>query len=147
MRCVIQRVSRATVLVGPKVVGEIGRGLLVLAGCEKGDTRAVFEWYARKIADLRLFPNEDGEAGRHFELSVRDIGGAVLLVSQFTLLGDAKKGRRPSFSDAMPVAEAEKAFADFVNAMRATEVPVETGVFQAMMKVELVNDGPVTLIL
>lgn len=143
MRAVLQRVSAARVLVDGTACGAIGRGLLCYAACACGDTDEDFAWIAGKVADLRLFPGEDS----HFSRSLKEIGGPVLAISQFTLLGDARKGRRPSFSDAMPVEEARAAFDRFLAALRATGVPVETGRFQASMQVESVNDGPVTLLL
>lgn len=145
----IQRVSSARVKVDDGIVGEIGRGLLILAGCEAGDTREDFEWIAAKTVSLRIFPDV-APGGGHFErslLDLRESGAAILAVSQFTLLGDARKGRRPSFSDAMPVEEARAAFEDFLDALRATNVRVASGLFQAMMEVESVNHGPVTILL
>lgn len=145
MKAVVQRVSEASVDVNGACVGRIARGLLVLAGCEAGDTDADFKWMAQKIAHLRIFPSDDADG--HFEKSVDEIGGAVLAVSQFTLLGDVSKGRRPSFSKAMPVEEARVAFERFVDILRAQQLDVETGRFQAMMNVHSTNHGPVTLIL
>jgi D-tyrosyl-tRNA(Tyr) deacylase len=145
MRAVVQRVSEARVDVDGECVGGIERGILLLAGCETGDTNADFSWIAKKVATLRIFP--DGEEGGHFEKSVVDVGGKVLAVSQFTLLGDARKGRRPSFSDAMPSDEARDAFERFVQALRGEGLVVETGRFQAMMDVRSVNHGPVTILL
>jgi D-tyrosyl-tRNA(Tyr) deacylase len=143
MRVVLQRVSRAAVVVGGQVVGEIGRGFLVLAGFTAGDTGEAVQWMAEKIAGLRVFPDDDGKMNR----SLGEIGGAALVVSQFTLYGDARKGRRPSFVDAAPPAVAEPLYAQLADALAARGVPVARGVFGAMMAVELVNDGPVTLIL
>ena len=143
MILVIQRVSKASVRVGGAVVGAIGRGLLVLAAAERGDSPAEIEWCARKIVDVRIFPDEDDKMNR----SVADAGGDVLLVSQFTLVGDLKKGTRPSFSSAAPPAEARRMLDDLAAAVRGRGLKVESGVFQAMMEVELVNDGPVTLVL
>jgi D-tyrosyl-tRNA(Tyr) deacylase len=142
MRVVLQRVSRAAVRVDGRVVGEIGRGLLLLAGFTAGDTDATVEWMAEKIAGLRMFPDDDGKMNR----SLDDIGGAVLVVSQFTLYGDARKGRRPSFVDAAPPAVAEPLYGHFADALAARGIPVARGVFGAVMAVELVNDGPVTLL-
>ena len=147
MRAVIQRVSSARVTVDSEIVGEIGKGILLLAGCEREDTTKDFEWIANKVANLRLFESEDSDAAGHFEHSLLEIKGEILAVSQFTLLGDARKGRRPSFSKAMPVAEAGPAFEDFIEILKSTGLKVETGVFQAMMDVELVNQGPVTLVI
>ncbi len=145
MRAVLQRVSRAKVTVDDEVTGEIGRGVVLLAGCAAGDTDADFQRIAQKTATLRLFPSPDDSS--HFDRSLMDVGGSVLAVSQFTLLGDCAKGRRPSFSAAMPVEEARNAFERFVVILKETGLPVATGKFQAMMKVELVNDGPVTLLI
>lgn len=145
MRAVIQRVTSASVKTESGTAGAIGSGIVLFAGCEEGDTNSDFEWIARKCADLRLF--SDDSADGHFEKSLRDIGGAILAVSQFTLLGDARKGRRPSFSKAMPVDQAREAFEIFLNTLKETGLEVASGEFQAMMKVELVNDGPVTILL
>lgn len=146
MRAVLQRVSRARVTVDGETTGEIERGIALLAGCASGDTDDDFRRIAQKTVNLRLFPSE-GHDGGHFDRSLLEVGGAVLAVSQFTLLGDCRKGRRPSFSSAMPVEEAREAFQRFVGILRETGVPVATGRFQAMMKVELVNDGPVTILI
>jgi D-aminoacyl-tRNA deacylase len=143
MRAVLQRVSSARVVVGEEVVGQIGRGLLALLGVARGDTPAQVEWLAEKVAGLRVFEDDDGKMNR----DVTEIGGAVLVVSQFTLYGDCRKGRRPSFIDAAPPEEAVPLYEGFVNALKARGVPVATGRFGAMMRVELVNEGPVTLIL
>ena len=143
MRAVVQRVSSARVTVGARVTGEIGRGLLVLLGVGKGDTDADVQYVASKIRDLRVF---ESEAGKPMDRSVADIGGAVLVVSQFTLYGDVRKGRRPSFDDAAPPADARNLYEALVRELRAAHVPVSTGEFQAMMHVELVNDGPVTVL-
>jgi D-tyrosyl-tRNA(Tyr) deacylase len=141
MRAVIQRVSRASVTVDGAVVGAIGRGFLVLLGVTHSDGRAEAEWLARKIAGLRLF--EDG-AGK-MNLGLADVGGVVLVVSQFTLYGDARKGRRPDFLQAARPEHAEPLVDYVVARLRDEGVRVETGQFRAMMLVELVNDGPVTL--
>lgn len=151
MKCVVQRVARASVEVQGRTVGSIGRGLVVLAGMERGDMPADRAWTAAKLPDLRIFEDADGK----MNLSVRDLAAAggeagILLVSNFTLAGDARKGRRPSFDGAMPAEEAREEFARFVEDVRAAageRVRVETGEFRAMMRVSLVNDGPVTLIL
>lgn len=147
MRAVIQRVSSAEVRVADETVGRIGAGILLLAGCATGDTEADFRWIAHRVAHLRIFPPADAGDGGHFERSLLEVGGAVLAVSQFTLLGDARKGRRPSFSDAMPVAAARGAFERFVEIIRETGLAVETGRFQEMMDVASVNQGPVTILL
>ena len=143
MRAVIQRVSQASVTVGDQVVGRIGQGLMVLLGIKTGDTEAEARWMAQKIAGLRIFADD---AGR-FNLSLRDVGGSALVVSQFTLYGDSRKGRRPSFTDAAPPDVAEPLVERFVELLRAERLPVETGIFGALMQVEIHNDGPVTLIL
>ncbi|RME52707.1 MAG: D-tyrosyl-tRNA(Tyr) deacylase [Deltaproteobacteria bacterium] len=143
MRAVVQRVDRARVTVAGRVTGEIGRGLLVFLGVARDDTERDVEYLARKVTGLRIFPDE---AGR-FNRSLRDIGGAILVVSQFTLFGDCRKGRRPSFVEAAPPQQGRELYERFVEAV-GREVPhVATGEFQAMMRVELVNDGPVTLLL
>ena len=143
MRVVLQRVTEARVRVDGRTVGEIGPGLLLLCAFQAGDDAAVLAWMAAKCADLRIFADEEGKMNR----SLRDTGGAVLAVSQFTLYGDCANGRRPSFVHAAPAERAEGLYADFVAALRGEGIGVETGVFRAMMAVELVNDGPVTLIL
>lgn len=143
MRTVIQRVSRACVRVEGRIVGEIGTGLLVLAGFAPGDGEAEVEWMAKKIKGLRLFRDADDLMNR----DVSEAGGALLIVSQFTLYGDASKGRRPSFVHAAPPAQAELLYRQFVDACRRGTVPVAEGRFGAMMDVELVNDGPVTLVI
>ena len=143
MRAVVQRVSSAHVSVGRRTVGRIGHGLLVLVGVAAADGPTDVEYTAGKIRDLRIFADAHGKMNR----SVVDIGGSVLLVSQFTLLGDCRKGRRPSFVAAAPPPVARALFEDLVQALRASGLPVETGEFQAMMEVGSVNDGPVTLLL
>ena len=143
MRAVIQRVRRAEVRVGDRTVGEIGKGLLVLLGVEVGDTDADLDWIAKKIAELRIFGDTEGK----MNLSVQDVGGAVLVVSQFTLLGDCRKGRRPSFDKAAPPSFAEPMYEAFADKLKSVGIDVQTGEFAAMMEVELVNDGPVTLVL
>src|SRR5438067_1581357 len=142
MRVVIQRVSRARVTVGGEVVGEVGRGLLVLLGVTHGDTIEGARRLAEKTVGLRVFADDEGKMNR----GVADVGGGVLVVSQFTLYGDAAKGRRPSFVAAAPPEVAVPLYEAFVDAVRALGVPVATGRFGAMMDVELVNQGPVTLI-
>ena len=144
MKAVVQRVSRAAVKVDGATIGQIERGLLVLLGIGKNDIKADADWMINKLLNLRIFPDDADKMNR----SVTDIGGGILVVSQFTLYGDARKGTRPSFSDAMPPAEAAKLYADFMTKLRtATSLPVAEGKFAAMMDVELVNDGPVTIIL
>ncbi len=142
MRAVVQRVSEASVTIDGAVVGAIGRGLLVLAAVEKADTDKDRAWMAEKLAHLRLFPDAEGK----MNLSVLDVGGGVLMVPNFTVAGDCRKGRRPGFDGAMRPPEAEREFGALCNAVGALGVRVERGVFGADMKVALVNDGPVTVI-
>ncbi len=143
MRAVVQRVTRAAVRVGGGTVGEVGRGLLVLLGVARDDTEEDARYLAEKTVTLRVFDDEEGRMNR----SVAEAGGGLLVVSQFTLYGDARKGRRPSWFDAAPPELARPLYESFVAEARARGARVETGSFQAMMEVELVNDGPVTLIL
>ena len=143
MRAVLQRVSRARVLVEGRATGEIGAGLVVLLGVGQGDTSAAAAYLAEKTAQLRIFNDAQGK----MNVSLLESGGAALVVSQFTLYGDVSRGRRPGFDRAAPPAEAKRLYEEYVRCLRATGVRVETGVFQAHMEVELVNDGPVTLLL
>lgn len=143
MRIVLQRVSRARVTVAGRATGQIGRGLLLLAGFTDADTEDALAWMAEKVVGLRIFPDDEGKMNR----SVAEVGGALLVVSQFTLYGDARKGRRPSFVDAARPETAIPLYERFVELLRRTGLEVATGEFGAMMDVELVNDGPVTLIL
>jgi D-tyrosyl-tRNA(Tyr) deacylase len=143
MKAVIQRVTSAAVTVDDRVVGAISTGIMVLLGVEKGDDEARADWLAEKICGLRIFSDEAGK----MNLSVRDIGGSMLVVSQFTLAGSCDKGRRPSFDTAAPPDEGNRLYQYFVSAVRRLGVPAETGIFQADMQVSLVNDGPVTFIL
>jgi len=143
MRAVVQRVSRASVAVEGRVVGEIGPGLLVLLGVERGDAEADADYLAEKVVHLRVFPDQAGQ----MNLSVKDAGGGILAVSQFTLLGDCRKGRRPGYSDAALPEEAEALYHHFVRRVGESGLPVAEGVFRAMMDVSLVNAGPVTLLL
>ena len=143
MKALLQRVSEAAVTVDGAVVGRIGRGFVVLVGVTHSDTQAEADWLARKIAGLRLFEDADGK----FNLSLADVGGELLVVSQFTLYGDARKGRRPSFSHAARPEQAEPLVDYFAQQCRQFDFTVATGVFGAMMKVEIHNDGPVTLML
>jgi D-tyrosyl-tRNA(Tyr) deacylase len=142
MRAVVQRVRQARVVIGGEVAGEIGVGLLVLLGVTHADTEAEARWLAEKIVGLRIFGDDEGKMNR----DVTEAGGAVLIVSQFTLYGDSRKGRRPSFIDAAPPPIAIPLYEAFINAVKALGVPAATGRFGADMQVELVNDGPVTLI-
>jgi D-aminoacyl-tRNA deacylase len=143
VRAVVQRCSRASVRVDGDVVGEIGRGLVVLVGVGVNDTAGDAAWLAEKLAGLRIFPDDEQNMNR----SVSDVGGAVLVISQFTLLGDARKGRRPSFIDAARPEHAEPLVRAVANGLRAAGLGVAEGRFGAMMGVELVNDGPVTILL
>lgn len=143
MRCVVQRCTRAQVSVDGEVVGKIGSGFMVLCGVENGDSQADMEYCRAKIAGLRVFEDDDDK----MNLSLREVGGEILLVSQFTLLGDARHGRRPSFSNAAAPGDADALYRKLVEALRADGFRVETGRFQTHMQVELVNDGPVTILL
>ena len=143
MRAVVQRVSRAKVTVEGKVTGEIGAGLMILLGVGKEDTSAVAVSFAEKAANLRIFEDEQGKMNR----SLLDIGGAALVVSQFTLYGDARGQRRPSFISAGPPELGKRLYEEFCEVLRSLGVNVGMGVFQAMMSVELVNEGPVTILL
>ena len=144
MRAVVQRVSQAAVTVGDRTVGTIDRGLLVFIGVEQGDGPEDVHYIAGKIRDLRVF-EDPAEPSRHMNRSVQDVGGAVLVVSQFTLYGDAAKGKRPSFIDAARPEQAVPLYDGFVGMLRVRMPRVETGEFGAHMDVSLVNDGPVTL--
>ena len=143
MRAIVQRVLSARVRVGERVAGEIGHGLLVFVGVGRADTSDDVKAVAAKICEMRVF--EGG--GRPMERSVVDAGGSLLVVSQFTLYGDMRKGRRPSFDAAAPPDAARQLYDELVRELRATSVPIATGEFQAMMQVELVNDGPVTILI
>jgi len=143
VRAVLQRVTSAQVTVGDRMTGQIGPGLLVLLGIEQGDGPADIDYVAAKVREVRVFPDEHGRMNR----SLADAGGSVLVVSQFTLCGDVRKGRRPSFDTAAPPDQARALYEGVVRRLRDDGVTVETGEFQAMMAVSLVNDGPVTLLL
>lgn len=143
MKAVIQRVSSASVTVEGLIVGQIGQGIMVLLGVEKGDTEAPADWLAEKIVGLRIFEDGAGKMNR----ALPEVGGAVLAVSQFTLAGNCNKGRRPSFDTAAPPDEGKRLYDYFVESLKRQNVPVQTGIFQADMQVALVNDGPVTFIL
>ncbi len=143
MRAVVQRVSRAAVRVDGETTGEIGLGLLALLGVGQGDSEPDASYLADKIAGLRIFEDANGK----MNLSVGDVGGGVLVVSQFTLYGDVRKGRRPSFDAASRPDEADRLYQRFCALLRAKGLTVQTGVFQAMMDVELINQGPVTILL
>jgi D-tyrosyl-tRNA(Tyr) deacylase len=143
MRAVCQRVSKARVTVDGEVHGSIGPGLLVLLGVERGDDADEAKRLAAKVVRLRIFPGDSGK----FDRSLQDVGGAALIVSQFTLIAATRKGNRPSFTDAAPPEQAEPLYEDFCTAVAGEGVPVERGVFGAYMAVELTNDGPVTIVL
>jgi len=143
VKALLQRVTKASVTVGGEVVGRIGRGLVVFVGVASGDTEKNAQYLAQKTVSLRIFSDEEGR----FNLSALDIKGELLVVSQFTLLADTRKGRRPSFIEAAPPAQAEEIFERFVEQACATGLRVETGRFQQYMQVEIHNDGPVTILL
>ena len=143
MRAVVQRVRRASVTVDRRVVGSVGRGLLVLLGVGRADTEQDVAYVAGKIGNLRLFTDAAGK----MNLSVAEVGGAVLVVSQFTLLGDCRRGRRPSYTEAAAPERASALYEAVVERLRQAGLPVQTGEFRAMMEVDLVNDGPVTVLL
>jgi D-tyrosyl-tRNA(Tyr) deacylase len=152
VRAVVQRVTEARVRIDDpstplgagRVAGEIGRGLVVLLGIARDDAPEDAAYVAAKLRDIRIF---EGDAGRHMDRSVADVGGSVLVISQFTLYVDVRKGRRPSFDAAAPPEEARALYESVVRELRAAQLPVATGEFQAMMRVELVNDGPVTILI
>jgi D-aminoacyl-tRNA deacylase len=143
MRAVVQRVSQANVVIAGETVGQIGPGLMVLVAISRNDTEKDLAWMAKKIIELRIFDDVEGK----LNLSLQDVHGQLLVVSQFTLYGDCRKGRRPSYIDAAPPAEAEKLYHQFVSIVRRMIPDVQTGQFQAMMEVTLTNSGPVTIIL
>ena len=143
MRAVIQRVDRAKVSIGGRVHSEIGKGLLILIAVSVNDTEDEAEWMAAKCAQMRIFNDDEGKLNR----SVEEIGGELLIISQFTLYGNARKGRRPSFVKAAPPEKGKLLYLKYVDSLVSRGLVVKTGVFGAMMKVELINDGPVTIIL
>lgn len=143
MRAVVQRVTSASVTVEGRAISRIGPGLLVFLGIEQGDDQSDLEYVVGKVRDLRIFADAHGKMNR----SVKDAGASVLVVSQFTLSADCRRGRRPSFDAAAPPAVARAMYEAFVSLLRSTDLPVQTGEFQAMMQVELTNDGPVTILL
>ena len=143
MRAVVQLVSRAEVTIQGKTVGSIGPGLVVLLGISRNDTVKEINYLADKIINLRIFPDQDEK----MSLSVKDVKGEILLVSQFTLFGDCRKGRRPSYSNAAPPDRAKELYDTFIKKLNDSGIPTATGEFQAMMKVNLVNNGPVTILL
>ena len=140
MKCLIQRVKNASCTIDNKLYSSIDKGILALVGIEKGDTREQVEWVAQKVVNLRIFEDENGKMNK----SLKDINGEMLIVSQFTLCGDCKKGTRPSFDKAAAPDKAVELYEYFVEYMRDKNIPVKTGKFRAMMDVELINDGPVT---
>ena len=143
MRAVVQRVKSAEVRIDGRVSGKIGKGLLVFVGVGQGDGDTDLSYMASKIPELRIFEDASGK----FNLSLRDVGGEVLIVSQFTLYGDCRRGRRPSFTDAAEPAAAKNLYEELISKMKGQGIPVQTGEFQARMEVDLINDGPVTLLL
>lgn len=144
MRVVVQRVTASQVTVDGQVIGKIGRGLNILVGIADTDTEAELDWMVKKCLELRLFPGTEAD---RFDGSVQDIGGELLVISQFTLYGDCRKGRRPSFDRAATPSIAEKRYTEFVAKLRQSGLKVETGQFGAMMQVSIENDGPVTIVL
>jgi len=142
MRAVVQRVSEASVAVASEIVGDIGEGVLVLLGVARDDTHTDADYLAEKIVNLRIFADDEGKMNR----SLLETGGAMLVVSQFTLYGDVRRGRRPSYSDAAEPERANELYEYFVDRLKSYEVTVETGIFQATMKVGSINDGPVTIL-
>ena len=144
MKIVLQRVQRSQVSVNQQIIGQINRGLTLLVGISPTDTNAELQWLARKCLDLRLFPDPEGNP---WQASIQDIEGEILVVSQFTLYGDCRKGRRPSFSGSAKPDQAEQLYEKFVACLRQSDLKIETGQFGAMMQVEIINDGPVTLTL
>ncbi|NEQ38513.1 MAG: D-tyrosyl-tRNA(Tyr) deacylase [Okeania sp. SIO3I5] len=146
MRVIIQRVNFSQVKVNGEIVGKIGKGLNLLVGIAKNDTEAEIDWMVRKCLDMRLFPDPDSDNNR-WEKSVKDIDGELLIVSQFTLYGDCRKGRRPSFDNSASPDVAKQLYQLFVEQFKLSGLKVETGIFGAMMQVEIENDGPVTLLL
>ncbi|MBZ4655348.1 MAG: D-tyrosyl-tRNA(Tyr) deacylase [Peptococcaceae bacterium] len=143
MRAVVQRVAKSSVTVENRITGSIGRGLVVLLGVAQGDQEADARYLAEKIVNLRIFEDKEGK----MNLSLKDIQGEILVVSQFTLCGDCRQGRRPSFTEAAPPVDAERLYNYFVELVNQQGIPVATGVFQAHMQVEIINDGPVTMLL
>ncbi len=143
MRLVVQRVDNASVTIENELFSSIGQGYLILFGAEKGDTKAQADWLANKVSVLRCFSDENGK----MNLSIKDIQGEILIVSQFTLAGDVKKGTRPSFDRAMPPSEANEMYEYFISKVKEQNIPVKTGIFGAHMEVKLLNNGPVTFVI
>jgi len=143
MRILVQRVKEAKVLINGQIIGQIGKGILVFLGIARGDNITQAEWLVKKVCSLRIFADKNSE----FNLSLKEIGGEILVVSQFTLYGDCRKGRRPSFDQAAPPPEALLLYESFIKLLKQQGIKVATGKFGALMQVHLINDGPVTLIL
>ncbi len=143
MKLVLQRVKQASVTISGELYSNIEKGYLILIGIEKGDNKEILERYADKVTKLRIFSDDNGK----MNLSIKDVNGSILVVSQFTLAGDCKKGTRPSFDNSAPPDEANKLYEYFISLLRSNDINVKTGVFGAMMDVALINDGPVTFIL
>ncbi len=143
MRAVVQRVKKASVVVDGKIVGKIGKGILILLGVGKEDTEEDIRWLADKVSNLRIFEDDEGKMNK----SVKDVGGKILVVSQFTLYGDCRKGRRPSFTQAAPPEKGRFFYEKFIEDLKKEGIEVESGIFGAKMEVHLINDGPVTILL
>lgn len=143
MIAVLQRVNKASVEVGGETISEIGKGILIFLGIDKKDSKKDVEYLADKVVNLRIFEDNNSK----MNLSIKDVGGEIMVVSEFTLAGDCKKGNRPSFDKAMPPEEAEKLYRDFIDSLRSKGIPVKEGVFRSFMHVSLINEGPVTFIL
>lgn len=143
MIALLQRVNKASVEVGGETISEIGKGILIFLGIDKKDSKKDVEYLADKVVNLRIFEDNNSK----MNLSIKDVGGEIMVVSEFTLAGDYKKGNRPSFDKAMPPEEAEKLYRDFIDSLRSKGIPVKEGVFRSFMHVSLINEGPVTFIL
>lgn len=143
MIALVQRVNKASVEVGGETISEIGEGILVFLGIDKNDSKKDVEYLADKVVNLRIFEDNNSK----MNLSIKDVGGEIMVISEFTLAGDCKKGNRPSFDKAMPPEEAEKLYRDFIDSLRSKGIPVKEGVFRSFMHVSLINEGPVTFIL
>ncbi|ACI20274.1 MULTISPECIES: D-aminoacyl-tRNA deacylase [Thermodesulfovibrio] len=143
MIALLQRVNKASVEVGGETISEIGKGILIFLGIDKKDSKKDVEYLADKVVNLRIFEDNNSK----MNLSIKDVGGEIMVVSEFTLAGDCKKGNRPSFDKAMPPEEAEKLYRDFIDSLRSKGIPVKEGVFRSFMHVSLINEGPVTFIL
>lgn len=143
MIALLQRVNKASVEVGGETISEIGKGILIFLGIDKKDSKKDVEYLADKVVNLRIFEDNNSK----MNLSIKDVGGEIMVVSEFTLAGDCKKGNRPSFDKAMPPEEAEKLYRDFIDSLRSKGIPVKEGIFRSFMHVSLINEGPVTFIL